>query len=214
MDATDPIKPLDDYAAAHTSAPDPLIAELMEETREEFGEMAGMLSGAMVGTLLQFLVASLEAKRVLEIGMFTGASALMMAAALPDDGELYTCDNSSRHITFARRYFERSPHGRKIRVLEGGALENIKRLDGAFDFVFIDADKPNYTNYYEAVVPLLSPNGMIVADNVLWQGDVLDPKEENAVAIAAFNDHVQNDPRTVNVLLTVRDGLLLIRRKS
>jgi caffeoyl-CoA O-methyltransferase len=214
MDAIDPIKPLDDYAAAHTSAPDPLVAELMEETRAEFGEMAGMLSGAMVGTLLQSFVAALGAKRVLEIGMFTGASALMMAAALPEDGELITCDNSSRHITFARRYFERSPHGRKIRVLEGGALENIKRLDGTFDFVFIDADKPNYTNYYEAALPKLSRNGVIVADNVLWMGEVLDPKDENAHAIAAFNDYVQNDPRTTNVLLTVRDGLLLIRKKS
>ena len=173
-----------------------------------------MLSGPLVGSVLQFLIATSDAKRVLEIGMFTGASALMMAAALPDDGELITCDISARHIAFGKRYFERSPHGHKITVLEGGALENIKQLDGTFDFVFIDADKPNYTNYYDAAVPKLAPNGIIAVDNVLWSGEVLDPKEENALAITSFNEHVQNDPRTINVMLTVRDGLMLIRRKA
>jgi caffeoyl-CoA O-methyltransferase len=211
-DATDPIQGLNDYATQHTTPLDTLIEELIAETHAELAERAGMLSGATVGTLLQFLVASSGAKRVLEVGMFTGVSALMMAAGLPDDGELFTCDISARHIAFGNRYFARSPHGHKITVLEGSALENIKTLDGTFDFVFIDADKPNYTNYYEAVLPKLAPNGMIAVDNVLWSGEVLDPKQENALAIVAFNEHVQNDPRTTNVMLTVRDGVTLIRR--
>ena len=154
-----PIESLTHYAQAHTTALDPLLQELIEETQAELAERAGMLSGLVEGSLLQFLVASSGAKRVLEIGMFTGFSALMMAAALPDNGELLTCDISARHIAFGKRYFERSPHGRKITVLEGAALDNIKKLDGVFDFVFIDADKPNYTNYYEAVLPSLRRTG-------------------------------------------------------
>jgi caffeoyl-CoA O-methyltransferase len=214
MDATDPIKDLDDYATAHTTPLDPLIQELIAETKKEMGGLAGMLSGPVEGSLLQLLIAVSGAKRVLEIGMFTGYSALMMAAALPDDGELFTCDINARTIEFGKRYFERSPHGHKITVLEGGALENMKRLEGTFDFVFIDADKPNYTNYYDAALPLLAPNGIIAVDNVLWSGRVLEPKEESALAIASFNDHVQNDDRVINLMLTIRDGLMLIRRNT
>ncbi len=207
------LRKIDQYAVAHTKPLPPLLQELVDETHQEMGRMAGMLSGPVEGSLLQLLVATAGAKRVLEIGMFTGYSALMMAAALPDDGELITCDINARTIAFGKRYFERSPHGHKITVLEGGALENIKRLEGPFDFVFIDADKTNYTNYYEAALPLLSPRGLIAVDNVLWRGEVLDPKDENARAIASFNDHVQNDDRVTNVLLTVRDGLMLIRTR-
>jgi caffeoyl-CoA O-methyltransferase len=198
------LKKLDGYAVAHTKPLDPLIQELIAETNAEMGRMAGMLSGPVEGSLLQMLVASVGAKRVLEIGMFTGYSALMMAAALPDDGELITCDINARTIAFGKRYFERSPHGRKITVLEGGALENMKRLAGPFDFVFIDADKTNYTNYYEAALPMLAPNGIIAVDNVLWRGEVLDPQDDNARAIASFNDHVQNDARVSNVLMLIR----------
>jgi len=205
---------IEEYAAAHTTPLPPLLEELIAETKREMGALAGMLSGQLEGTLLQMLVASLGAKRVLEIGMFTGFSALMMAAALPDDGELITCDINARTIAFGKRYFERSPHGHKITVLEGGALENMKRLEGPFDFVFIDADKPNYGSYYEAALALLAPNGVIAVDNVLWSGNVLDPKadDENAQAIVAFNRRVQEDARVTNVILTVRDGVTLIRK--
>ncbi len=208
------LKKIDEYAVAHTKPLPPLVQELVDETHAEMGRMAGMLSGPVEGSLLQMLVATVGAKRVLEIGMFTGYSALMMAAALPDDGELITCDINARTIAFGKRYFERSPHGHKITVLEGGALENMKRLREPFDFVFIDADKPTYTNYYEAALPLLSPHGLIAVDNVLWRGEVLDPRDESARAIASFNDHVLHDERVSNVLLTVRDGLMLIRRKT
>jgi len=203
---------IEDYAARHTTPLPELLQEQVAETGREFGGLISMVSGQVVGTLLQTLVYALGAKRVLEIGMFTGVSAQMMAAALPDDGRLITCDVYPKAIEFAKRSFARSPHGHKIEVREGPALDTMKTLEPGFDFVFIDADKGNYLNYYEAALPLLAPRGIIAVDNVLWSGNVLDPKDDDSRAIVAFNAHVQADPRTVNVLLTVRDGLLLIRR--
>jgi caffeoyl-CoA O-methyltransferase len=146
--------------------------------------------------------------------MFTGYSGLMIASGLPEDGELVTCDVDPKAQEIARRYFARSPHGRKITIRMGPALETIRALKGPLDFVFIDADKQNYTAYYDAVVPLLSPRGLIVIDNVLWSGKVLAPKEETDRAIVAMNDHVAKDPRVEKVLLTVRDGMMLVRRKA
>lgn len=204
---------IEDYAALHTSPLPPLLQELVATTHERMGEHARMLSGQVEGTLLQMLVASLEARRVLEIGMFTGFSALMMAAALPDDGCVVTCDINPEAIEIARSFFARSPDGHKIEVRQGVALDTIKTLAGPFDLVFIDADKPNYINYYEAVLPLLAPSGMIAVDNVLQRGEILRPKEEREVATAAFNEHVRLDPRVVSVVLTVRDGVMLIRRR-
>jgi caffeoyl-CoA O-methyltransferase len=203
------------YAMAHSTPLPPLLEELIEETKREMGPLARMLSGQLEGALLQTLVASLRATRVLEIGMFTGFSAQMMAAALPDDGTLITCDLNPKAIAIAKRYFARSPHGKKIEVREGPALDTLKTLEGPFDLVFIDADKPNYTNYYEAALPLLAPNGLIAVDNVLWSGNVLDPKadDESGQAIVAFNKHVAQDDRVTKVILTVRDGLTLIRKK-
>jgi len=202
------------YAAAHSTPLPPLLEELVAETNETMGPRAGMLSGQLVGNVLQTLVATTRAERVLEIGMFTGFSALMMAAALPEHGKLVSCDINPETIAFAKRYFERSPHGHKIEVCEGPALDTLKTLDGPFDVVFIDADKPNYTAYYEASLPLLAPHGAIAVDNVLWGGNVLDPQDDNARAIVAFNDHVQRDERVTNLLLTVRDGLMVIRRQE
>ena len=201
------------YAGAHTTPLPELLDELTEATKEQMGALSLMLSGQTEGTFLQMLAASMGARRILEIGMFTGFSAQMMAAALPEDGELITCDVNPEAIKMAKSFFERSPHGHKITVRERPALETLKTLEGPFDLVFIDADKPNYTNYYEASLPLLSPHGMIAVDNVLWSGNVLDPKDEQAKAIVAFNDHVQADERVTNVMLTVRDGLTLIRKK-
>ena len=202
------------YAMAHTTPLPPLLEELMEETKKEFGDLSRMLSGQPEGVLLQTLAAAIGARCILEIGTFTGFSAQMMAAALPDDGELITCDISPHHLALARRYFERSPHGHKITAREGPALDTIKTLEPGFDLVFIDADKTNYTNYYEACLPLLTPRGLIAVDNVLWSGRVLEPNTDDARAIVAFNGHVRNDPRVTCVMLTVRDGITLIRRKE
>jgi caffeoyl-CoA O-methyltransferase len=193
------------YAMAHTTPLPPLLEELMDETKKEFGDLSRMLSGQPEGVLLQTLAAAIGARRILEIGTFTGFSAQMMAAALPDDGALITCDISPKHLEMARRYFDRSPHGKKITVREGPALDTIKTLEPPFDLVFIDADKTNYQNYYEACLPLLAPKGLIAVDNVLWSGQVLDPNTDD------FNSHVRNDPRVTCVMLTVRDGITLIR---
>ncbi len=204
---------IEGYAMAHTTPLPPLLDELINVTHEKMGPLARMLSGQPEGTLLQMLAASLGARRILEIGTFTGFSAQMMAAALPEDGELITCDMDPDAIAIARSFFARGPYGRKIKVREGPALETLKTLEAPFDLIFIDADKPNYIAYYEASLPLLAPNGVIAVDNVVWSGRVLDPRDERDHAIVAFNEHVQRDHRVTNVILTVRDGLMLIRRR-
>jgi caffeoyl-CoA O-methyltransferase len=200
------------YAEAHTTPPDPLLAELAEETRATMSAPQ-MLTGTIEGRFLEALVFASGARRVLEIGTFTGYSALSMAAALPEDGRIDTCDIEPRHAEVAQRYFDRSPHGSKITLHLGPALETIARLEGEFDLVFVDADKPNYANYYEAVLPRLSARGLLAIDNTLWSGKVLDPQEESDRAIAALNDRIAADDRVVAVQLTVRDGVTLVRRR-
>jgi caffeoyl-CoA O-methyltransferase len=138
----------------------------------------------------------------------------MMAEALPDDGRLITCEIDPKAEAIARRYFAESPNGHKISIRMGSALNTIKTLTGPLDFVFIDADKPNYSSYYEACLPLLKPGGLIVADNVLWSGKVIDPQDDDTRAIVAFNDLVQSDSRTENVCLTVRDGIMLAWKRK
>ena len=202
---------LEEYAEAHVTPLEPLLAENYDET---FASLTspGMIAGPVLGRLLRFLVAMSAPQLVLEIGTFSGYSALAMAGGLPSGGRIVTCELSPERADFARSYFERSPYGEWIDLRVGPALDTIAGLDGPFDFVFIDADKEGYTGYYEAVVPKLSPRGVIVADNTLAGGDVVAPLDERDRAIAAFNDHVHADPRTENVLLTVRDGVTVIRR--
>jgi caffeoyl-CoA O-methyltransferase len=204
---------LEDYAVRHSTPLPPLLEELIATTREKMGNRSLMICGQLEGELLQILAASAGARRVLEIGMFTGFSALMMASALPDDGELITCDIDPEAIALARSFFARSPDGSKIDVREGPALDTLKTLEGPFDLVFIDADKESYIAYYEAALPLLAPNGVIVVDNVLWMGHVLDPQDDSDRAIVAFNEHVSRDERVWNVLLPIRDGVMLVRRR-
>jgi caffeoyl-CoA O-methyltransferase len=204
---------LEDYAVSHTTPLPPLLEELIATTREKMGNRSLMICGHIEGTFLQMLAGSVGARRILEVGMFTGFSALMMAAALPDDGELITCDVDPEAIALARSFFARSPDGGKIDIREGPALDTLKTLQGPFDLVFIDADKENYIGYYEAALPLLAPNGVMAVDNVLWMGRVLDPKDESDRAIVAFNEHVHRDERVWNVMLPLRDGVTLIRRK-
>jgi caffeoyl-CoA O-methyltransferase len=203
---------IEDYAAAHTEAPSPLFEKLREETYATM-TLPQMQVGPIEGSFLRLLVRISGAKRVLEIGMFTGYSTLMMAEGLPEDGELITCDVDPKAEAMAKRYFAHNPHGKKIQVRMGPALETIKTLKGPFDMVFIDADKESYSDYYDAVVPLLRQGGLLVADNVLWSGRVLRPKEETDRAIVAFNDKVAKDKRMEKVLLTVRDGMMLAVKK-
>ena len=200
------------YSAAHSTPVPPLLEELVVVTKEKMGARAMMLSGQLEGTLLQMLAASLGARRILEIGTFTGFSALMMAAALPEDGKLITCEINPEAIELARGFFARSPYGGKIEIREGPALDTLKALEGPFDLVFVDADKENLTAYYEAVLPLLSPNGVIAVNKVLWFGRVLDPQNASDRGVAAFNDHVSKDDRVTQVIVIVAgDGVMLIR---
>lgn len=175
--------------------------------------MPQMLSGPLEGNFLRLMVQISGAKSILEIGMFTGFSALNMAAGLSAQGTLTTLELDRKCIEMGRRYFDRSEHGKKITIKEGPALESLKNLPGPFDFVFIDADKTNYTNYYNDVVPKVNQGGLILIDNVLWGGAVLDPKSESDKAITQLNDLVAIDDRVDKVLLTIRDGVLLIRKK-
>jgi caffeoyl-CoA O-methyltransferase len=198
---------IEEYAERFTTPHDPLLAELSAASDAALGQHS-MLTGPVAGRLLELLVWIGQPKRVLEIGTFSGHSALAMAAALPPDGHLDACELRPERAEFAQSWFDRSPHGSKITLHVGPALESVAKLEGEFDFVFIDADKPGYVDYYEAVLPRLSPHGLIAADNALEGGEVLD----GTAAITAFNEHVAADPRSVQVLLTVRDGITLIRR--
>lgn len=207
-------KAIDDYCAAHTTPPAPLLAELEAWTRTQV-KHPQMLTGHLEGALLAWLVRLAGARRVLEIGTYTGYSALAMAAALPADGDLVTCDNDPKHAGIAQSYFDRSPHGRKIKLILGPALETLAAFPAhtVFDLVFLDADKENYLNYYEAILPCLQPNGLLVVDNVLWSGKVLAPRKKTDKAIVVLNDRVRNDARVECLMLPVRDGMLLVRKK-
>jgi caffeoyl-CoA O-methyltransferase len=207
MDIVDPR--IAEYVERLTSQHEPLLAELSEETRSSLGSEQ-MLTGPVAGRLLELLVWAAQPRRVLEIGTFSGHSALSMAAALPAGGRIDACELDPERAAFAQRYFDRSPHGGRIALHIGPAAETIERLEGDFDLVFIDADKDGYVDYYEAVLPRLAERGVIVADNTLADGRVL----EGDPPISRFNEHVAADPRTVQVLLSVRDGMTLIRRAS
>jgi caffeoyl-CoA O-methyltransferase len=203
---------IEKYAQEHTEVPGPLFEELRQTTWERM-LAPQMQVGRLEGTFLRMLVRMTGARRVLEIGTFTGYSALMMAEGLPDDGELLTCDVDPKAEALARDFFARSPHGRKITLRMGPALETLKTLQGPFDLAFIDADKTNYSAYYDAVLPLLRTGGLLVADNTLWSGRVLNPQSPDDHAIVAFNDKVAADPRVEKVLLTVRDGMMLALKR-
>jgi caffeoyl-CoA O-methyltransferase len=198
------------YAEAHTTAQTELLEELAAETRATM-RIPEMLTGTVAGRLLELLVYATGAERVLEIGTFTGYSALAMAAGLPEGGHIDTCDIEPEHVEVARRYIARSAYADRITVHLGPALDTIAELEGDYDFVFIDADKLSYDSYYEAVLPRLRPGGLIAIDNTLWSGRVLDPQDDSA--IGALNDKLAADERVVCVLLTVRDGVTLVRKR-
>jgi caffeoyl-CoA O-methyltransferase len=204
---------VEQYAEEHTTPPPAHLQGLAEETQRSMAAPQ-MMVGALEGRFLEMLVFALQPQLVLEIGMFTGYSSLSMAAALPPGGHIVTCDVDPKAEEVARRHIEASPYSDRIEIRMGPALETIESLDGPFDLVFIDADKTNYRNYYDAVLPKVAAHGMIAVDNVLWSGQVIDPNDtsDNTVALRAFNDYVNADTRTVNVICTIRDGVTLVRR--
>lgn len=204
---------LEQYALAHTRKPSPLLDELAAYTRRECTD-AQMLIGPLEGGLLQLLIEVSRAKRILEIGLFTGYSALTMAEVLPDDGRIISCEIDAARAEIARGFFRRSAHGSKIEIRVGAALDTLRTLSNErFDLVFIDADKENYPAYYELALPLINSGGLLVADNVLWSGRVLNPEQPSDYAITVFNRRVAEDPRVDATLLTVRDGVLIARKK-
>ena len=203
---------IEEYALLHSSREDALLGALAQETQSK-AKSPQMQTGHVEGSLLRMLVQVSGARRVLEIGTYTGYSALSMAMGLPEDGRVITCDIDPEATAMARQYWEKSSHGEKIDLRLGPALETIESLEGPFDFVFIDADKENYVNYWEAILPKVGQGGLIAVDNVLWSGRVLDPKDTLDHAIVAFNRHVRYDDRVELVMLTVRDGVTLARVK-
>ena len=211
---TDIVLPaIEAYAEAHTTAPPDYLEALAAETRASL-QAPGMMVGRLEGRLLELLVFGTGATSVLEIGTFSGYSALAMAAGLPPGGSIVTCEIDPVHADFARRHIAASPYADRIEVRVGPAIDTVAALPGPFDLVFIDADKASYPAYYEAVLAKLAPRGLIVADNTLWSGRILDPADTTAdtEALRAFNDKVATDPRVVAVQTTVRDGVTIIRR--
>jgi caffeoyl-CoA O-methyltransferase len=200
------------YAEAHTTAPSDLLRRLAAETQAEL-RSPQMLTGPIEGRLLEFLVFALRPTRILELGTYSGYSSISMARALPPGGHIDTCEVEPAHAEVARRYQEEAGLADRITIHLGPALDTIARLEGEFDLVFIDADKPNYASYYDAVLPRLSARGIVAIDNTLWSGRVLDPQDEPTRAIAALNDRIAADERVVAVQLTVRDGVTLVRRR-
>ncbi len=194
------------YTEDHTSPPSQLLEDLAARTREKTPQPE-MLVGGVEGTFLKLLVRLLDARRVLEIGTFTGYSALMMAEGMREGGEVITCEIDRKTAEIAQEYWAQSEHGGKIRLEMGNAVETLTRLEGPFDLVFIDADKGNYIEYWEGCVPLVRRGGLLLADNVLWSGRVLDPREADDHALVAFNRHVRDDARVETVMLTIRAGI-------
>lgn len=202
---------LEAYLEAHTTSPSPLLLELIEETKTATA-LPNMLSGPVEGRFLSFLINLIAAERVLEIGTFTGFSALMMAEALNETGHLVTHEVRKEHADIAQKYFDKSPHGHKIQMKFGSALALLEQDTNIYDFAFIDADKQNYPNYYDIVIPKLRSGGLLAIDNALWDGEVLDPQDASSKAIAETNRKASLDNRVETILLSIRDGVLLVRK--
>lgn len=212
MDLIHPL--VQSYADAITAPEDDLLREIAATTAATHSH-AHMLSGHVQGKFLEMISRLMQPRRILEIGTFVGYSALCLAKGLLKDGQLHTIEVLEKDAAVAKANFNRSNDGGKIILHVGNALDIIPGLRETWDLVFIDADKVNYTNYYNLVLPMVRPGGVILADNVLFHGEVLTAPVtgKNAKAIRAFNEYVQQDDRVDQVLVTIRDGLLLIRKK-
>ena len=211
--------PLERYIHDFSEPEEALLQELDRETNLR-AVAPRMISGHIQGRLLEMLVRMLRPRRALEIGTFTGYSALSMAAGLEEGAELHTVEVDDEQEEFIRSYFARSPHGRKITLHIGSALDIVPKLGGEFDLAFIDGDKREYPDYYRMLMgddggrPLVHSGSVLIADNILWSGKVVQPVAHNdrhTQALLEFNRMVAEDPRTENVILPLRDGLNLIR---
>ncbi len=196
------------YAEAHTVAESAVMKAIAEETRRAT-EWSIMMIGPLEATLLRMLVRLTTARRVVEVGTFTGYSAIAMAEGLPDDGRIYTLDISEEWTAIARRHWAKSPHGRKIELTLGPAADTLPGIAGPVDLAFVDADKESYPTYWDLLVPKMRPGGVIVCDNVLAGGRVVDPNTPRSKSMAAFNDKVRADDRVEPLMLPIRDGVTL-----
>jgi caffeoyl-CoA O-methyltransferase len=217
MKATGIKEDLYDYIVARRTAEDDLLLELRRETEDRFQDQAGMVISPDQGTLLGILVAATGAKRVLEVGTFTGYSSTCMARALPEDGYLLALDRSEEYTAVARSYWERAAVDGKIELRLAPALDSLRALphEPPFDFAFIDAQKTEYWNYFEEILPRLRTGGLMAVDNVLWGGRIIDPEneDESTLALRQFSDRVAEDVRVDSVMLAIADGLTLIRKR-
>ena len=206
-------KKAEEYVAAFSTKEDELLISIVDHTNR-FHPQAQMLSGHVQGRFLAMISCLVKPMRILEIGTFVGYSALCLAEGLQPNGKLYTIELMEETAAVAREYFSKSLHNNKIALHTGNALELIPAFKEEWDIVFIDADKVGYIDYYELTLPFVKPNGLIIADNVLFHGEVLEKNitGKNAKAIHRFNKHVSQDKRVQQVLLTVRDGISLIRK--
>ena len=204
---------IEEYLEQHTTPMDEVLHELYRETHLH-AMNPRMASGPVQGRLLQFLCQLMRPRKVLEIGTFTGFSTICMARGMASDGMLTTIEANEEHEGIIRKYLAKAGVADRVQLIIGDAKTVIPTLDGGFDLIFLDADKVSYPVYYDLVMEKLNPGGMLLADNVLWEGKVLNfnTKERDTQAICAFNDKVQNDPRVENVLLPIRDGLMMVRK--
>lgn len=204
----------EEYAQKSTSLLDPVLQEAQAYTLSNHPH-AQMLSGHVQGKLLEMISRMLKPEKILEIGTFTGFSALCLVKGLQPGGKMHTIELRADDAETANNFFKKAGTGDKIKLHIGDALEIIPTINESWDLVFIDADKVNYINYYELTLPAVKNGGWILADNVLFHGEVLEEKVKgkNAKAILAFNEHVKNDDRVQQVMLTIRDGLMLIQKK-
>ncbi len=208
---------LHDYLIAHRSPDDAVLEALREETREATGLRAGMQVAPEQGTFLRILVAAIGARRAIEVGTFTGYSALSIARGLPEDGWLLCCDVSEEWTSIARRYWEKAGLTDRIELRLGPAAETLRSLpeEESFDFAFIDADKTGYRTYYEEILARLRPGGLITLDNVLWHGAIVNPdaQDPDTLALRELNDYVVADDRVDSVMLALSDGLTVVRKR-
>ena len=202
---------IEDYAERCSKPLSALHDRLWVETYAKT-HSPGMMVGPLEGQFLKMVALMAGARRILEIGMFTGYSTLAWAEALPKDGRVITCEIDPAATEIAKRYFAESPHGGKIEIKLGPALESLKIMHGVFDLCFIDGDKVNYGAYYERCMELVRPRGLILLDNMLRGGRVLDPTDGPTRAVHELNQRIRNDSRVDNVLLPVRDGIMLVRK--
>ena len=206
-------KELSEYIRLNSDEEPKLLQRLSEATHQKTIHPR-ILSGHMVGRFLSLISKLIRPKKILEIGTFTGYSALCLAEGLDKEGILHTIDENEELIDFQKKYFDKSPYKNKIIQHLGKAESLVKKIDGNFDLIFIDADKTNYLNYYKTLVPKLNKNGLIIADNVLWSGKVLDKENDDpdTIALKKFNQSVKEDKRVDTIILEIRDGLTLCRK--